>query len=316
MENQKNGLTWNDLFLNGSVVHLHTSRWMARTKLKPADLGIEDSDAVATALSLGAHRLAPTDAFKQIDEARAKARRHVDHYSLNFGFVFGARYVPSTNMEELSGKLQETAEQFSQAVEDFIENYETMKNEMLPVIREALSDAAKTEDAADAAYERVLQEYPPKEMIRSKFGIRWDVYAIQGPKQQGVGASMQSEGETVKGAVREMMEQLRGEVAEKLTKILAIINKGGKLNSLSLKAANATIDHIERVNIMGDVELTDQCNKLRRVLVGMENGGRVSDEEVKGLNDIQTALQGNLDTAVKDAETKLTGVGRRKLAVA
>lgn len=34
---------------------------MARLKIKPADLGIDDTDAVAKALRLGSHRLAPKE---------------------------------------------------------------------------------------------------------------------------------------------------------------------------------------------------------------------------------------------------------------
>ena len=47
-------------------MQLSTSSWPARLRTRAADLGIDDSDAVDKALSLGQQRLAPREAFEEI----------------------------------------------------------------------------------------------------------------------------------------------------------------------------------------------------------------------------------------------------------
>jgi len=70
------------------------------------------------------------------------------------------------------------------------------------------------------------------------------------------------------------------------------------------------------VNVLGDETLTQQCANMRKILNSLEGNGRIEDVTVTGLNDIKVALESDLEDAVKAAEKRLTGVGRRKLEVA
>lgn len=306
-------ITWNDLFLSGSVVDLDFSRWRARTSVKAADLGIPDSNAVAAALTLGSHRLIPAAAFEKIDEIGAAAKRTVEHYSQNFAFIRGARYVPAAKLPDVMAKLEEHRKAFDAAVDTFVAEYETKKAEMLPTLRQALTDAAKTPEAVEVALERLAAEYPTATAVRTKFALKWSVYALQGSKQQGTTAAIQDEADAVRGVVRDMVAQLRAEVTGKLEDVLALIQKGGKLQPRSIEAAMSVLDHVDTVNVLGDETLAKQVRSLRSALTSIEQGRRVPDATVMGLEQIKKALQSDIDEAVAAAEEQLTGVGRRKL---
>jgi hypothetical protein len=307
-------LSWNDLFLSGSVVGLTTSVWGARLKLRPKDFGIEDSASVEQALSLGSTRLAPAESFKDIHEIVGKAKRAVDHYGLTFGFIFGTRYVPSGNLEKLSTRLKELRTEFDVAVNAFVADYDKTKEAMLPIVEQALKDAARTEEAAALAITRIRAEYPSAAEVRSKFGLIWSVYAIQGPKTAGAEAALASEGETVKGVIGFMVTQLREDVTTKLADVLALIQRGGVLRDASLRTAFEVLDRVEEVNVLGDVQLSNQVRQIRAVLRGIEAGKRVPDSTVAGLADIKAALEVGMEEAVATAERNLTAPGRRRIA--
>jgi hypothetical protein len=309
-------LSWNDLFLKGSVVDLNTGHWSARLSSKPSDLGLVDSEAVSKALSLGAYRLAPAEAFKSINEVIAKAKRAVEFHSLTFGFIRGARYVPSDNLSKLLDVLRELKVEFDGAVDSFISQYEETKASMMPLIERALQEACKTPEAAANALLRVRTEYPTSDEVRGKFNLTWKVYAIQGAKAQGVTAAMAAEGETVKGVIGEMVSQLRAEVTERLSAVLAVLQRGGTLNVVSIRAAHELLERVELVNVMGDAVLSEQVARMRKALAGVGKGKDVSESTVKGLVDIKRELEESVADAIASAERALTSVGRRKLKAA
>jgi len=309
-------LTWNDLFLSGSIVDLAVSKWRGRVHIKPADLGIENSDAVDKALTLGSHRLAPAEAYEKINALGVDAHKTVDRFSLSFGFIRGARYVPQQNLAQLADKLREIRAQWDAAVDEFVANYDGIKAQMLPILEQALRDAAKTPEAARAALERLMGEYPPASVVRERFSLKWNVYAIQGAKREGASAALQTEAEAVKSIVRDMVTDLRNEVSGKLADVMQLIQKGGKLQPRSVESALAVLDHVDSVNVMGDETLAAQVKALRVALRGLEEGQRVPDATITNLEGIKQTLAADIEDAVKAAERKLTGVGQRKLKVA
>ena len=306
-------LSWNSLFANGSIVALTISEWRARTKIKAADLGIDDTEAVREALSLGQHRLAPKDAFDDITDAARGAKRSIDHFSLNFALIQGARYVPDNNIELLMERLVGYRTQFDNAVEAFIEKYDEMKAEQLPKIREALIEAAKTEEAAANAYERILSEYPTAEQVRDKFRLRWSVYAVQGAKSNAALEALGSEAEEVKSVVSSMVGQLRNELTDKLESIITIATKGGRLSDRSIDSALELFDRLEGLNILEDQSLAENINMARNLLESVEDK-TVKKGFTEELTSIKKELVKSQEQAVKDAESALIGLGRRKLS--
>lgn len=303
-----------DLFTNGSIVALHTSMWRARTKIKAPDLGIPETQEVNRVLSLGQHRLAPKEAFESIVKPAGVAERAIQYASLNFAMIPGARYVPDTGLPELLAKLKECRREFNGAVSEFIANYGDMKTRMLPMIEQALKDAAKDPQMAQAAFDRVKSEYPSSEDIQQKFALYWNVYTVQGAKSAAVEDALQNESEEVKSIVRSMVEQLRGELTGKISDIMGVIAKGGKLPARSVESALTMIRRVESLNVIGDEELSRQIVTLRTALETWDSGKEVDDAFTTGLSGIKDSLEKSIEEAVKEAEANLTGLGRRRFS--
>ncbi len=313
-------LSWNALFLSGSVVSLSTSMWRARAKIRAEDLGIDNTSEVQAALSLGNHRLAPAKAFEDILKPAREASRVIDFYSVNFGLIKGARYVPEANLPKLLAELNRLKIEFYDATQAFMDNFEPTRAAMLPVIGQALKDATKDWVAAEKAFQRIQAEYPSALEVRGKFSLGWSVYAIRSPKTADAGAFAEQETQEVKSIVADMVKQLRGEMTEKLQDILSITAKGGKLQGKSLESANQMLDRLETLNILGDTVLVDQIRAMRSVLSSVDTekvaGANYDATLVTGLNDIQKVLETSVEEAIANAERTLTGVGRRKLSLA
>jgi hypothetical protein len=306
---------WDNLFLTGSVLDLDVSMWSGRTKIKAADLGIEDSDAVHQVLALGNHRLIPREAFEKINEAVRAAKRSVEYYSLSFPFVRGARYVPENRMVPLREKLEAHRANFVDAVEAFVAKYDDEKQKTLPTIEKALKDAARNEMAAVMALDRLKLEYPLPVEVRNKFALRWNIYAIRAPKTGAAADAAAQETETVKGIVKGMVEQLRVEFMEKVGAVISAVARGGKLPGPTIDSAREVIARLEETNVFADEVLAAQLSRFKSVVDKAESDGAYM---VRGaavdLDAIKTAIDKSADDAVADAERALTGLGRRKVA--
>lgn len=308
-------LAWSDLFLQGSIVDLRTARWTARVAITPEDLGIPDTGDVDAALKLGSHRLVKPEAFDAINLAHRKALRAIEYYSLPFGFIRGARYVPEKNLVKLADRLVEVKQEFDQAADAFVETYDQAKETMIEIIRRAMADAARTPEAAEAAVERIRGAYPTADEVRVRFSLRWDVYAVEGPKRAGMNAVLENEGETVRGVLAEMVGGLRQEIGDKLAKVVEMVRKGGKLSQASIDSAMEVLGHVEAVNVLGDKGLADQVRAIRAVLATTAAGEPIGRAVVEQLTQVSASLETDIKKAIEDVEEQLTGFGARKLAV-
>lgn len=305
-------LNLNSLFSVGSIVDLHTSIWGARMKIKPQDLGIEPSEEVNKVFSLGQHRLAPSDAFERIRTPVNQAKNTIDGYSMNFAMIRGARYVPEVHIEKLIGRLVVYQQAFNAAVDEFMESYQTMRDEQMPVIFKALQDATQDEELAKAAFARIEAEYPDANTVRSKFGLTWNVYAVQGSKSKAAAEMIAGETSQVKSIMGEMIGELRKELSDKVTGLLEIANKGGKLTDTSIGSAMSLLTKLESMNVLGDPVLADQIEALRGALSAVDKSA-VDKEFTMGLSQMKQELSQSVEKAIQEAEQNLTGLGRRKL---
>lgn len=304
-------LSWNALFLSGSVVSLSMSLWRARAKILPGDLGIEDTAEVKAALSLGCHRLAPASAFDEILRVAREAQKAVDQLSMNFGLIKGARFIPEKNLGTLLERLRALKIEFEAGVSAFVEGYDPMREAQLPVIKAALEDAT-TPPIAQAAYDRLVAEYPTASQVLTKFSFGWSTYSITSPKTAEAGKFAAQETEEVKSIVADMVKQLREETGETLKGIISLATKGGKLNKRTIEAAQETITRIRGLNILGDRALSEQLDALEKALTHVDRA-KVGDGFISGLSQIQNTLETSIADAVANAEKTLTGVGYRAI---
>ncbi len=308
---------WGDLFASGSIVDLNISLWSGRIQILEADLGIR-SDAVTRALSLGHHRLVPAESFEAITKIAAKTKDSVDKHGMVFPFIRGARFIPEKNLVALVSKLEDHESKFAQAVNDFASIYESTADAMKPVIRRALEDATHALDktavntTVDAAMERLIKKYPSADDVRDHFSMKWSIYAIRGPATDGIKQDVNEVSDVLKG----MVSNLRGEVIEKLEGVLAVVSKGGTVQQRTIDSAIAVLDRVDGVNVFRDKVLEEQVGVLRQIIAGMAPGKKAeNDGLLTKIEDVKKALETDIDKAVKEAEQRLTGLGRREIEV-
>lgn len=310
-------ITWKDLMTAGSIVDLESRAWTARERIKPQDLGIESSEAVAATLSLGCAKLAAADAFDEINAARAAARRAVDELTMPFPMIFGARFVPEKNMAKLGERLRLHLSEYEAAADAFVAGYETQKRAQAPIIKRALEDAVRGRPNADElaadAFARFMSAYPPAAEVRERFVLRTRFYAIQGPSASAMAVAMESEAASVRDMIAVMADSLRTDVRDKVRDVLTMIAKGGKLKQKSIDSALEVLANVDNLNVLGDVALAEMTRKARAAIEAVRAGERVSDVTVDSLVDVKIALQSDLTEAVAAAESKLAGLGSRKI---
>ena len=311
-------ISWNDLFTQGTLINFSTHLWRARMRLQAKDLGIDETDEVQKAFSFGCHRLAPAKAFENINSAVNAWLTDIMEHSFAFPLLKGVRYVPDAQVPELQRKLEGHQREFQIHVEEFLAQYEDIMNEMLPTIEQALYDAAKNPEAAQTAYSRVVKEYPSVQKVAAKFGLEWDFFTISLPASKEAAQSAKNAVPQVQSIITGMIEELRGELSEKVQTLLDLTAKANEgtgrykydIGSRSKKSAYEVLDKVDRLNMFDDDCLKEQTQMLRRLLDNTD-----MKTIAKDLNKIKNNLETDISDIAKAAEKKLTGLGNRKIAV-
>lgn len=310
-------LRWNDLFLQGSIINLSVSRWRANMRLLPEDLGLTNDQAktLKRGVSLGVIRLASKEISVPPLSMERKAKDIIDMNSIAFPMIKGARFVPEDKIQAVLDQLDQVKRDFAERVSALVDpaNFEEMKTEAMPIIKKSINELVKTPEHAESAYERVLRQYPTAGQVRQKFAMTWSVYSLSGTN--GNDELLKGEAESVRGVVKNMIQKLRTEIKEKLTTIMDIAASGGKLTDRSIASAEAVLDRIDQMNFLGDPTLTAQIRSMRSILKNVRTAeGKVGTTSIDGLNGIKKELDKSVEDAVRAAEEKLTGMGRRKLS--
>ncbi len=174
--------TWNDLFVNGSLVDLDISYWRGARKLEAADLGLDLGPAAERVFSLGRKRLIPkerTDAFQKVDHA---ARKAVDEASLPFP-LSGARFVPAGKVAEIDEGLAALKSEFEDLAREFAFAYPEIRASVRPVMVSAADEVWRSvagngngngvtrEDFERAFLDRIDSAYPDPRELGKKFRL-------------------------------------------------------------------------------------------------------------------------------------------------
>lgn len=309
-------MSWDDLFMAGTLIEATRHCWRARIQLKAEDLGIEKTEEVKKALSFGCHRLVPKKAFDEIEAITRRFDANIAEHSLKFPLLQDIRFVPDAQVPELQRKLNMRVREYEIAVEEFLIDYDKNQAEMLEIIKVALKDAAKTEEAAANALLRIEREYPTRAEVSEKFGLEWTFFSLTLPTSKTAAQQAKATMPQVAKAVTSMVEGLRKELADKVASLLDVaknVRSGKSLSKTgfaepSKEAAKAVLDKVSRLNFFGDAVLTEQIGILRGLLDNSD-----MDTLVKELGSVKVTLQADIEAAAAEAERKLTGLGNRKI---
>jgi hypothetical protein len=300
-------LTWDSVFLAGSLIDLDVGIWSGLTRLKPEDLGIAETPEVKAALQLGHERLIPKEALEEIFRIVWRARTNVELVSLRFTAVQGARFVPVQKREQLEQDLLGFQADFNEAVQNFLSEYEKHKAEMRPLIETALRQAAKSPQDAEIGIARILNSYPSIEALQNKFKFCWRAFGISVPKDGAKGGII-AETEDAREVVLNMVRQLREEATEKLTSVLQLLIRGGKFTSKTVNSVSEVCKRLKSLNFFQDEQLEAALNQAMSIL-----SGEPGQSMITGLAQVGQSLKQESDENFKKIEESLIGLGKRKI---
>src|SRR4051794_34475181 len=127
MQNQNHDLL-SVLTREGVLIKVSCRYWRGTKKLKPEDLGLNESDVSDRLISLGHKRLLPKDALATL--ALVEGRAHALVEANTFPFLNGlGHFLPNARLEEVTNKLRELEGEFWAAKEEFLKRYSTLREE-------------------------------------------------------------------------------------------------------------------------------------------------------------------------------------------
>lgn len=314
------GLTWSDLFTAGSMFNLHTGAWDRMATIKPTDLGVPDTDEVRQALTRLSMRLLPDEYIKPLRNIINGAKMKLESKTAYFPLIRGARFVPTSSREELENDLSAMRENLKRTVEDLIENYEKAKREQYPILVKAIQTTAKTPESAQLLIARIPEFYPSSQSLRERFYIRWQVFSLSAPIDGAVGTDIEKEATDVKDALRRMLERLRKDLDKRVGEISDLVMNGGKITKRTYNSTTRLCDRIDSITkTLADPALIRASKALRSTVDaagGIEDDSKARDLVLKdGLKEVALELQASVEAGMRAVEERLTGFGRRRLAV-
>ena len=319
-----------NLFRSGVLVEIHISMWTGQKALTPEDLGL-DPTKVSDAFILGRKYLIPETAIAEFRTLDGQARHVLDTSGFSFP-IGGARFIPKKKLNEVIEELQEYKVKYDALSDKLVQDYAQHRVEMLPVYREAASQAyfnttptteefsiEGKEEAKKAFIEaflaRVETFYPSVEALRSKFSLEWNVFEISAPSKTEV--ANESWQKTVNAKmdafVTDVVKTLRNEVVEACGKLHKRLVEGKVIHGNSLNALKDFIARYREMNFVGDTSIESQLNALEKEVLDVFPAERFHTDE-----DVQTELKRRLIqiteavTQVSDINT-VTGEYKRRV---
>ena len=322
----------------GVLINVSVRYWRAHKKLRAEDLGLEPDKVSDRLISLGHKRLLPKEATATL--ALVESRAHALVEANTFPFLNGlAHFVPNAKLGEVTGKLKGLETEFWRAKNQFVSQYGKLRDAALVEWRTLAGNLSDNPARVVAAIEAA---FPPAPTLERKFGFDTQLFQIAVPERLGldmlaigdqenlVAARQQAAREAAtkireqtQSFIAECVTSLRAQTATLCEEMLHSIATGE--NGVHQKTLNRLIrfiDQFKQMNFVGDVEMEQQLETVRRELLT-----RTAEEYRQGGSSARARLETGLarlaDTARELARQDATelvqrfgGLGRRKFQLA
>lgn len=296
------------IFTDGVLIDLDIGYWSGQKRLRPEDLELSE---VPEIYSLGKKYLVFKEVINRFRRLEKRARRYVDMHS--FAFPVGStRFVPRRAAIELLPKLDEMKDEFYREVDNFVANYDVVRQETLKTY---------------SAYRKHLEPYYPSAAeVRAKFHFDYHLYTISAPSIDRVSSvELAAEEEVYRKYVREydeklrrefdgfidsVVKQLRARAADLCSRIAAKVRNGEVVTKQSYDALRRLVDEYSLLNFVGDREVEARLQEIKKRFLGQNVPEGDMEEFTKALDGVVEAAANVTDIS------KVTGTYKRRLKVA
>lgn len=322
----------------GVLLNVSVRYWRAHKKLRAEDLGLAPDQVSERLISLGHKRLLPKEATAAL--ALVESRAHALVEANTFPFLNGlAHFVPNAKLGEVTAKLKALETEFWRAKNQFIAQYGPLRDAALEEWRVLAGNLADDPARVVAAIEAA---FPPAPTLERKFGFDTQLFQIAVPERLGLDLLtlgdqehlIQARQQAAREAAAKIREQTQRFIAECVTSLrqqtaqlcddmLHSIRTGASgVHQKTLNRLIRFIDQFKQMNFVGDAEMEQQLETVRRELLS-----RTAEDYRAGGSSARATLESGLarlaDTARELARQDATelvqrfgGLGRRKFQLA
>ena len=322
----------------GVLLNVSVRYWRAHKKLRAEDLGLAPDQVSERLISLGHKRLLPKEATAAL--ALVESRAHALVEANTFPFLNGlAHFVPNAKLGEVTAKLKALETEFWRAKNQFIAQYGPLRDAALEEWRVLAGNLADDPARVVAAIEAA---FPPAPTLERKFGFDTQLFQIAVPERLGLDLLtlgdqehlIQARQQAAREAAAKIREQTQRFIAECVTSLrqqtaqlcddmLHSIRTGASgVHQKTLNRLIRFIDQFKQMNFVGDAEMEQQLETVRRELLS-----RTAEDYRQGGLSARATLESGLarlaDTARELARQDATelvqrfgGLGRRKFQLA
>jgi len=317
-----------NIFKDGLLMAVHVRRWSGAKQLNPQDLGLKPED-VAEAYRLGKKMLIPDEVLAEFRKIEGQARYLIDRNSFHFT-IGNAQFVPHNKVESIQTQLQDFHTLYMALADKLVENYDKHRQEMVPVYLEAAENAfirstpenhtfgidydreKEKKNFIDNFMQRLDSYYPSAESLRARFDLSWDAFEITVPKSS-LSAEYQAQMESrIREFVDDVVKTLRQETLEVCAKVQEALESKKVVHGKTLNSMANFIDHFKELNFIGDTEMEQMLEKLRKDILSKYTPSNLKDNaELKA--ELRRRIQKIKEHAEFSDVSKVTGQYKRRI---
>tara|TARA_Y100000310_G_scaffold18949_2_gene18570 strand:- start:276 stop:1109 length:834 start_codon:yes stop_codon:yes gene_type:complete len=227
------------LWDKGALIHVRSGIWSMEARLVKDDIGITGD--VPDFVTLGYKKLFDRRIRNEFSRIVSNARTALQRYGFNFLLV-GSHYIPKEAAAELVPVLQKCREEFYEAVEDFMGQYEEKREEYL---------------TAYASWrDRLEPHYPENDEVRAKFYFDVYSYTIMSTPTyidfEGLVDSLNTDVylDWATDTANDLRKEARG-VADALSRAVS----DGTLDGRRMRRVRTLVDRISSMDLAEDIRL-------------------------------------------------------------
>jgi len=219
---------WN----KGILCRIQGGIWSMEARLDPGDLNMRGEE-LPDFVKLGSKKLLPDREKQRFLNTLGRARTVADRLGFPF-FIGGSYFIPFENFEQLKENIDKERAKFFGYVDEFIDRYETLREEYL----ESYSRHAGS----------LATHYPDVDYVRSKFKFETIYYAAN--IGSVVGDQGSAEDMYLSWAVSSM-NALRSEARQVADAVTSAI-ENGTLDGRSMRPVQKLIDSVSSKDLLDD----------------------------------------------------------------
>ena len=295
----------------GVLINVSVRYWRAAKKLKPEDLGLDLQVIASDLISLGHKKLLKKDALRPFSLIESRAHALIE--ANTFPFLGGlGHFLPNAKLEEVTSQLDSLEREFTEARDTFVANYADVREEALT---EWANVAAGLVDDPEQLLGTIHASFPRRDQMHDRFSFSTYLFQVAAPQElslelvtagdqlamaraRGQAAAKAAEKirEGAEGFITDCVASLRQQTAQLCDEMLKSMQTGTSgVHQRTLNRLVRFIDQFKAMNFIGDRQMEEQLDRVRREFLGQ------SAEEYRDDAFARQRLQSGLQDLAKTA---------------